>query len=178
MRFPILYRKNDIHYNKKLANLTKTTQRTTMSAIALSVENLSKMYRRADTYALKSVNLSVNEGDFFALLGPNGAGKSTLIGIVSSLVRKSSGRVQLFGHDMDRELSAAKACLGLVPQEFNFWQFEPVIEILINQAGYYGLPYKKARRQAEKYLKRMDLWEQRQKQARNLSGGMKRRFSA
>ena len=110
------------------------------------------------------------------MLGPNGAGKSTLIGIVSSLVKKSGGTVRLFGYDLDKELSAAKACLGLVPQEFNFWQFEPVIEILINQAGYYGLPHRRARLQAEKYLKKMNLWEQRKKQANELSGGMKRRL--
>ena len=147
-----------------------------MTTTALSVRALSKIYPKASDYALKSIDLEVATGDFFALLGPNGAGKSTLIGIVSSLVKKTGGRVELFGHDLDKELSAAKACLGLVPQEFNFWQFEPVIEILINQAGYYGLSYRKARRRAEKYLKKVNLWEQRQVQARELSGGMKRRL--
>ena len=147
-----------------------------MASPALFLENLTKIYPKSNTQALKSISLSVSEGDFFALLGPNGAGKSTLIGIVSSLVKKSGGTVKLFGHDMDKELSAAKACLGLVPQEFNFWQFEPVVEILINQAGYYGLPYKKACQQAEKYLKKMGLWSYRKRQARDLSGGMKRRL--
>ena len=116
------------------------------------------------------------EGDFFALLGPNGAGKSTLIGIVSSLVNKSSGRVRVFGHDLDQEPEAAKACLGLVPQEFNFNLFLPVEEVLVNQAGYYGIPRPQARQRAEQYLRQLDLWEKRDTEMRLLSGGMKRRL--
>jgi ABC-2 type transport system ATP-binding protein len=110
------------------------------------------------------------------LLGPNGAGKSTTIGIISSLVNKSSGTVKVFGHDLDTELAAAKACIGLVPQEFNFNQFEPVVEILVNQAGYYGIPRGLAFERAEHYLNQLGLWGKRRDQARELSGGMKRRL--
>ncbi len=115
-------------------------------------------------------------GDFFALLGPNGAGKSTAIGIVSSLVNKSGGRVEVFGHDLDREPEAVKACIGLVPQEFNFNQFEPVVEIVVNQAGFYGIPRDEAYRRAEESLRQLDLWDKRRQMARELSGGMKRRL--
>ena len=146
-----------------------------MTTFALSLHQLRKTYANGFE-ALRGIDLQVAEGDFFALLGPNGAGKSTTIGIICSLVRKSSGTVQIFGHDLDRELSAAKACIGLVPQEFNFNQFEPVIEIVINQAGYYGIPREQAHERAESYLEQLGLWEKRRVMARELSGGMKRRL--
>ncbi len=142
---------------------------------ALSIQNLSKVYKNG-VVALHGIDLEVAQGDFFALLGPNGAGKSTTIGIISSLVNKSAGTVQVFGHDLDTGLAAAKACIGLVPQEFNFNQFEPVIEILLNQAGYYGIPRHVARERAELYLNQLGLWDKRNGQARDLSGGMKRRL--
>ncbi|NBC15670.1 MAG: ATP-binding cassette domain-containing protein [Gammaproteobacteria bacterium] len=142
---------------------------------ALVVEQLRKVYR-SGFEALKGVDLTVEEGDFFALLGPNGAGKSTLIGIVTSLVNKTSGRVCVFGHDLDTEPEAVKASLGVVPQEFNFNLFLPVAEVVINQAGYFGIPRREARRRAEFYLKKLDLWERRRSEMRLLSGGMKRRL--
>ena len=142
---------------------------------ALSIQGLKKVYKNGFE-AVKDVNLEVDEGDFFALLGPNGAGKSTTISIVSSLLNKTAGKVSVFGHDLDREPNKIKACLGLVPQEFNFSLFEPPIEILTNQAGYYGIPRKEAKHRAKIYLKKMELWEHRDKQARSLSGGMKRRL--
>lgn len=142
---------------------------------ALSIRNLGKTYKTGVT-ALHGIDLEVAQGDFFALLGPNGAGKSTTIGIVSSLVNKTSGKVSVFGHDLDTELAAAKACIGLVPQEFNFNVFEPVVEVLVNQAGYYGVPRRLAFERAERYLNQLGLWDKRQEQARNLSGGMKRRL--
>ena len=142
---------------------------------ALSIQHLSKTYKTGVT-ALHGIDLEVAQGDFFALLGPNGAGKSTTIGIVSSLVNKSSGKVSVFGHDLDTELAAAKACIGLVPQEFNFNVFEPVVEVLVNQAGYYGVPRRLAFERAERYLNQLGLWDKRNEQARNLSGGMKRRL--
>ena len=142
---------------------------------ALTIRNLEKTYRNG-TQALKGVDLDVSEGDFFALLGPNGAGKSTTIGIIAGLVNKSRGQVKIFDHDLDTEPTAAKSCLGLVPQEFNFNQFEPVVEILVNQAGYYGIPRKLAFERAEQYLTQLDLWEKRHVMARELSGGMKRRM--
>lgn len=142
---------------------------------ALSIHNLGKVYKNGVT-ALHSIDLTVEQGDFFAMLGPNGAGKSTTIGIISSLVNKSAGSVKIFGHDLDTDLSAAKSCIGLVPQEFNFNQFEPVIEILINQAGYYGIPRHLAFERAEFYLNQLGLWSKRNGQARDLSGGMKRRL--
>jgi len=142
---------------------------------ALQISNLQKTYRNG-TVALKGVNLTVEKGDFFALLGPNGAGKSTTIGIISGLVNKSAGKITVFGHDFDSELSQAKSCIGLVPQEFNFNQFEPVIEILVNQGGYYGLPRAVAYERAEYYLKQLELWDKRDDMARELSGGMKRRL--
>jgi ABC-2 type transport system ATP-binding protein len=143
--------------------------------IALSIQNLSKVYNNGVT-ALHGIDLEVAQGDFFALLGPNGAGKSTTIGIISSLVNKSAGSVRVFGHDLDTDLAAAKACIGLVPQEFNFNQFEPVVEILVNQAGYYGIPRRLAFERAEHYLNQLGLWGKRRDQARELSGGMKRRL--
>ena len=142
---------------------------------ALSIQNLSKIYKNG-VVALHGIDLTVEQGDFFALLGPNGAGKSTTIGIISSLVNKSVGTVKVFGHDLDTELAAAKACIGLVPQEYNFNQFEPVIEILVNQAGYYGIPRLIANERAELYLNQLGLWDKRRENARDLSGGMKRRL--
>lgn len=142
---------------------------------ALSIRNLTKTYPNG-FQALKGIDLEVAQGDFFALLGPNGAGKSTTIGIISSLVNKTSGTVSIFGHDLDTDLIAAKTQLGLVPQEFNFNVFEPVLEIVANQGGYYGIERKLAHQRAEQYLKQLGLWEKRHTMARNLSGGMKRRL--
>src|SRR5690554_1413000 len=142
---------------------------------ALEIEGLEKSY--GDGFrALKGIDLKVREGDFFALLGPNGAGKSTTLGIVSSLVNKSGGKVRVFGHDIDTDLSGAKLNLGVVPQEFNFNQFEKVIDIVTTQAGYYGIPLKQARISAEKYLRKLGLWDKRDTPSRMLSGGMKRRL--
>jgi ABC-2 type transport system ATP-binding protein len=143
--------------------------------LALSLRNLRKTYR-SGVEALKGIDLEVAEGEFCALLGPNGAGKSTAIGIVSSLVRKTGGTVQVFGHDLDRQAEAVKACIGLVPQELNFNQFEPVAEIVVNQAGYYGVPRREAWARAETVLRQLDLWDRRTVMARTLSGGMKRRL--
>lgn len=142
---------------------------------ALEIRDLHKTYKNG-VKALCGINLEVKQGDFFALLGPNGAGKSTTIGIISSLVNKTSGEVKVFGHDIDRELETAKSFIGLVPQEFNFNQFEPTIEIVANQAGYYGINRKLAYQRAEKYLKQLGLWEKRHVIGRELSGGMKRRL--
>ncbi|MDQ2070255.1 ABC transporter ATP-binding protein [Natronospira bacteriovora] len=142
---------------------------------ALSIRNLSKQYSNG-TVALQGIDLDVAEGDFFALLGPNGAGKTTAIGILTSLVNKTAGSISVFGHDMDRELEAAKACIGVVPQETNFNQFEKVFDIVVNQAGYYGIPRRQAVPRAETYLRQLDLWEKRDQPSRNLSGGMKRRL--
>jgi ABC-2 type transport system ATP-binding protein len=142
---------------------------------ALAIRGLRKTYKGGHE-ALKGVSLDVREGDFFALLGPNGAGKTTLIGIVASLVNKSSGTVSIFGHDLDTDTASAKACIGLVPQEFNFNMFEPVVEVVANQAGYYGIERREAFERAEKYLRHLDLWDKRRVMARNLSGGMKRRL--
>ena len=142
---------------------------------AIKIQQLAKSYKKGPE-ALKGIDLEVQSGDFFALLGPNGAGKSTTIGIISSLVNKSSGSVEIFGYDLEGDPEKAKACIGLVPQEFNFNQFEPVIEILINQAGFYGIRRAKATERAEHYLKKLHLWDKRKSQARELSGGMKRRL--
>ena len=142
---------------------------------ALSIKNLQKTYRNGFN-ALKGIDLEVEAGDFFALLGPNGAGKSTAIGIICSLVNKSGGSVEVFGHDLDKDLMGVKRQIGLVPQEFNFNQFEPVIEILVNQAGYYGLERREAYMKAEGVLEQLDLWEKRKVIGRELSGGMKRRL--
>ena len=144
-------------------------------SLALDIKGLHKVYK-SGTVALSGVDLQVKQGDFFALLGPNGAGKSTTIGIISSLVNKSSGSVAVFGFDLDTQLEAAKSQLGLVPQEFNFNQFETVLQIVVNQAGYYGVPKKLALERAEKYLGQLGLWEKRTARARELSGGMKRRL--
>jgi ABC-2 type transport system ATP-binding protein len=142
---------------------------------ALALRQLTKIYKNG-IKALKGIDLEVVEGDFFALLGPNGAGKTTAIGIVTSLVNKTSGVVTVFGHDMDRELEAAKSCIGVVPQEVNFNMFESVFTIVVNQAGFYGIPRPLAKQRAEKYLKQLQLWERRNSIARSLSGGMKRRL--
>ncbi len=143
--------------------------------LALEISNLHKTYA-SGLQALKGIDLQVEEGDFFALLGPNGAGKSTCIGIISGLVNKTSGDVKIFGHSIDDEFILAKSFLGSVPQEFNFNTFEPVEEIITNQAGFYGVPARIARQQTEHYLKQLGLWQQRRSQARRLSGGMKRRL--
>ena len=141
---------------------------------ALVVENLQKRY--GGQAALNGVSFSVGEGEFLALLGPNGAGKSTTIGIICGLVNKSGGKVSVFGHDIDRDFPGAKMNVGVVPQEFNFSQFEKVFDIVVTQAGYYGIPAKLAGERAEKYLRRLGLWEKRDAQSRMLSGGMKRRL--
>ncbi|GIU03962.1 ABC transporter [Shewanella sp. c952] len=142
---------------------------------ALVIDSLKKTYK-GGVEAVKGISLTVNKGDFFALLGPNGAGKSTTIGVISSLVQKSSGSVSVFGHDIDKELELAKLSIGLVPQEFNFNQFETVQQIVVNQAGYYGVKKEVALQRAEKHLSQLDLWEKRDSPARALSGGMKRRL--
>lgn len=142
---------------------------------ALSVKNLKKTYSN-HVQALKGIDLDVAAGDFFALLGPNGAGKTTLIGIVTTLVKKTGGSVAVFGHNLDTEPEIAKTYIGIVPQEFNFSIFEKVEQIVVNQAGYYGIPRKLAKQRAEKYLKILGLWDKRNAQARSLSGGMKRRL--
>jgi len=142
---------------------------------ALAISQLSKTYEDG-FQALKGIDLTVAPGDFFALLGPNGAGKSTTIGIICSLVRKTTGSVKIFGHDIDEDFSTAKQFVGVVPQEFNFNQFEKPIDILINQAGYYGIPAAEARERAEKYLRQLALWDKRDIASRTLSGGMKRRL--
>jgi ABC-2 type transport system ATP-binding protein len=142
---------------------------------ALSLRQLSKTYRNG-VQALKGIDLDVEQGDFFALLGPNGAGKTTAIGIIASLVNKSAGQVQVFGHDIDADLETAKSCLGLVPQEINFNQFEKVSTILVNQAGFYGIPRSVAKERMEVWLRKLQLWEKRDSISRSLSGGMKRRL--
>ncbi|MBO0442502.1 ABC transporter ATP-binding protein [Vagococcus fluvialis] len=142
---------------------------------ALEIINLKKTYDTG-VKALKGVDLTVEEGDFYALLGPNGAGKSTTIGIMTSLVNKTSGQVKIFGYDLDKDLVKAKQQIGLVPQEFNFNPFETVQQIVVNQAGYYGVPRKEALIRSEKFLKQSNLWEKRNVRARMLSGGMKRRL--
>ncbi|MBS9780348.1 MAG: ABC transporter ATP-binding protein [Moraxellaceae bacterium] len=147
----------------------------TITTPALTVHNLSKTYDNGFT-ALKGVDLTVPQGEFFALLGANGAGKSTMIGIISSLFRATTGSVEIFGIDLKQNPSKAKQLLGVVPQEFNFHQFEQVLDILIVQAGYFGIPVKQAKTRAEKLLKALGLWEKRNEKARSLSGGMKRRL--
>jgi ABC-2 type transport system ATP-binding protein len=142
---------------------------------ALTLENLSKVYGNGFE-ALKGISLQVQQGDFFALLGPNGAGKSTTIGIICSLIAKSGGRVSVFDVDIDQDFAAAKKYIGIVPQEFNFNQFEKPLDIVINQAGYYGLPRELGRERAEKYLKALGIWDKRDIPSRMLSGGMKRRL--
>ncbi|MFV0596566.1 ABC transporter ATP-binding protein [Shewanella sp.] len=144
-------------------------------AHALVLEGLKKTYK-GGVEAVKGISLTVEQGDFFALLGPNGAGKSTTIGIISSLVQKTAGSVHVFDFDIDKQLEEAKLCIGLLPQEFNFNQFETVLQIVVNQAGYYGVPKAVALERAQKYLSQLDLWDKRNSQSRTLSGGMKRRL--
>lgn len=146
-----------------------------MADPALSIRSLTKIYGNG-FHALKGIDLDVQQGDFFALLGPNGAGKSTILGVVCSLVQKSAGQVSIFGVDIDRDFARAKYHLGVVPQEFNFNQFEKVLDIVLAQAGYYGMPRREALSRAESLLKDLDLWEKRNASARMLSGGMKRRL--
>ncbi|NBB64201.1 ATP-binding cassette domain-containing protein [Pseudomonas sp. ODNR1LW] len=142
---------------------------------ALSIRQLTKTYGNG-FQALSGIDLDVAEGDFFALLGPNGAGKSTTIGILSTLVSKTSGTVNIFGHDLDKNPAALKRCIGVVPQEFNFNQFEKTFDIVVTQAGYYGIPAKVAKARAEQYLTQLGLWDKRDVPSRSLSGGMKRRL--
>jgi len=142
---------------------------------ALEIRGLTKTYANGFE-ALKGIDLSVDEGDFFALLGPNGAGKSTAIGIISSLVNKTSGSVKIFDTDIDTDFPKAKTFLGVVPQEVNFNVFESPLRILLNQAGFYGIDRSTAHTRAERYLKQLNLWEKRDERSRNLSGGMKRRL--
>jgi len=146
-----------------------------LETYALKISSLAKTYK-GGFQALKGINLSVKKGDFFALLGPNGAGKSTTIGVITSLVNKTQGQVEVYGYDIDSDLEKAKSFIGLVPQEFNFNQFEPLMNILVNQAGYYGVDRKTALVRAEKYLKQLELWDKRHSAGRELSGGMKRRL--
>ena len=146
-----------------------------MSKYALEIKNLNKTYA-SGVVALKGIDLKVSEGDFFALLGPNGAGKSSIIGIIASLVTKSSGKVKIFDIDIDQNFPEAKRMLGVVSQEINFNNFEKVFDIVTTQAGYYGIPLKAAKEKTEVVLKRLGLWEKRDEQARNLSGGFKRRL--
>lgn len=148
----------------------KTTENS-----ALQIKGLAKTYDNS-FQALKGIDLKVSQGDFFALLGPNGAGKSTTIGVICSLVRKTSGSLKIFGIDIDQDFSAAKQYVGVVPQEFNFNQFEKPIDILVTQAGYYGIPAPVATERAHKYLKLLGLWEKHNVPSRSLSGGMKRRL--
>ncbi|MFJ5297036.1 ABC transporter ATP-binding protein [Pseudomonas sp. SLFW] len=142
---------------------------------ALSIRQLTKTYGNG-FQALKGIDLDVAEGDFFALLGPNGAGKSTTIGIISTLVNKTTGTVNIFGHDLDRNPAQLKRSIGVVPQEFNFNQFEKTFDIVVTQAGYYGIPPKIAKERAEQYLTQLGLWDKRNVPSRSLSGGMKRRL--
>ncbi|WP_067100653.1 ABC transporter ATP-binding protein [Marinomonas atlantica] len=144
-------------------------------AYAIEIKDLKKRYGNGFE-ALKGVDLTVEQGDFFALLGPNGAGKSTTIGILCSLVNKSSGHVSIFGVDVDKDFAGAKRYLGVVPQEFNFNVFETVFNVVATQAGFYGIPVDLAKERAEKYLKKLDLWDKKDTQSRMLSGGMKRRL--
>lgn len=146
-----------------------------MGVPALHLQNLGKTYGNGQI-ALRGIDLTVQPGDFFGLLGPNGAGKSTAIGIISSLVTRSTGRAEIFGHDIEREPWEAKRRLGIVPQEVNFSGFETVEQIVLNQAGYYGIPRRQARQNCERYLRELDLWDKRRIVSRTLSGGMKRRL--
>jgi len=146
-----------------------------MKETALSIKNLKKTYA-GDVEALKGIDLEIKKGDFFALLGPNGAGKTTAINIIINLVNKTSGQVKVFGHDIDKDLDKAKTCVGVTPQEFNFNIFEKVFNIVVWQAGYYGIDKKTAEKKAEKYLKQLGIWNKRNAIAQTLSGGMKRRL--
>ena len=142
---------------------------------AIEIKNLIKIYS-GGMKAVDNISLTVNQGEFFGLLGPNGAGKSTTIGILSSLINKTSGSISICGHNLETDLTTAKQCLGIVPQEFNFNIFEPCFQIIVNQAGYYGIPKKEAEKRAEDLLKKMELWDRRNTPSRMLSGGLKRRL--
>ena len=142
---------------------------------ALAIKNLTKRYKN-DVLALNDISFNVNKGDFYALLGPNGAGKSTTIGIICSLINKTSGEVNIYGKNIDREFADAKKLIGLVPQEFNFNSFEPIAEIVANQAGYYGIAAKESKERAEHILNKLGLWKKKTDTPRELSGGMKRRL--
>ena len=146
-----------------------------MAGFALEIENLKKVYS-GGTEALRGISLKVQEGDFYALLGPNGAGKSSTIGIIGTVVTKTSGKVKIFNNDIDINVAAAKALLGVVSQEINFSQFEKVIDIVITQAGFYGIKKNIAKPKVKEMLKRLGLWDKRNDQARTLSGGYKRRL--
>ncbi len=161
--------------NCKQRNKTSEKGKTSLMTYALELEKLTKTYA-GGVQALRGIDLRVEAGDFYALLGPNGAGKSTTIGIISSLVNKSAGKVQVFGYDIDKDIVNAKRQLGLVPQEFNFNPFETVMQVVVNQAGYYGVTRSDAISRAEKYLTQLDLWGKRNERSRMLSGGMKRRL--
>ena len=141
---------------------------------AVDIQNLVKVYNQ-DTYALRGIDLAVMEGDFFAILGPNGAGKSTAIGIISSLINKTSGSVHVFGHSIDTDVVSVKASVGLVPQEINFDRFQPIWNTIVDVAGYNGIPHREAKIRAEHYLKKLDLWGKRHSKGHELSGGMQRR---
>lgn len=155
--------------------MNQAKELTQLPRYALSIQNLRKIYS-GGFEALKGIDLNVEEGDFFALLGANGAGKSTTIGIISSLINKTSGKVEIFGIDKDQENEKAKSMLGIVPQEFNFAIFEDINQIILNQAGYYGIPRSQAREKTDYYLNLLGLYDKKHTQARNLSGGMKRRL--
>ena len=154
---------------------TSSFTRTCSSVKSLSIENLTKTYANG-LMALKGISLDVEDGDFFALLGPNGAGKSTTIGIISSLINKTSGTIRVNGYDIDSDFDKAKSCIGIVPQEINFNQFETCLEVVMNQGGYYGIRRSLARQRAEKYLGQLGLWQRRDDVSRTLSGGLKRRL--
>ena len=146
-----------------------------MNSSALVINNLTKTYSNGHK-ALHGIDLDIQHGDFFALLGPNGAGKSTTIGIITSLIKKTSGDISIYGIDIDKNFVKAKTYIGLVPQEINFNTFEPISEIITNQAGYYGVPRNIATPEAEMLLKKLDLWDKKDQFSRNLSGGMQRRL--
>lgn len=160
-------------YNMRISSTRHETPSISMTALRL--QNVRKVYDNG-LEALRGIDLTVEEGDFFALLGPNGAGKSTTIGIITSLINKSSGQVNICGHDLDRDWQRARRCIGLVPQEINFNQFEKVGQIVLNQAGYYGVPRRQAKERLKQVLEQLDLWDRRNQVSRRLSGGMKRRL--
>ena len=160
---------------KSMTTDTQTDDRANPATPALAITGLKKTYANGFV-ALRGIDLRVAHGDFFALLGPNGAGKSTAIGIITSLINKTGGRVSIYGYDIDTDFAAAKSCIGVLPQEFNFNLWEPIEEILVNQAGYYGIPRQQAAGRARHWLGELGLWEKRGDIARNLSGGMKRRM--
>ena len=160
----------------QIKNLSKIYYQKSKSKVSIIKKFFQKNYNFKSIIALNKINLTVKQGNFFGLLGPNGAGKTTLIGILTSLVNKTSGVVEIFGHNIDKDLNAAKNCIGLVPQEFNFHIFESVENIIICQAGYYGILPKQAKKNTQKYLEILGLWDKRKESAGRLSGGMKRRL--